>query len=371
MVDTSQEIKPSTRKEMRGSKEWWRVLSLTLQGIGYNTFESFSETSPSLPAADRPVELHVILRKPTWHGHTISMRGKLSFVDLTLKYSEYVLLRAVLRDNIGRDIDMNQWDNIEKAYWMEEARIETMGYDGDNRMSRVETQNDTSGVGRVTYASDARFIRYGKKAETQQHESLAERGLPAGSDEKPGLDFKFDLDGLSLTLHRDDALENTSEFAMHDADMIKSFNYDVVLFRVQVAVISVSTNSAGDNSFHLSLNRIGLIDLGDFGRLARDRYYQSLPDFHESKNAIRDERCNVRNPCAFCVMAEGYSPSEKQALPQPNEHHIEEVDPNLLLTVERVPESSSEFKALHRPCLGGTFAADEQGLIFFNRFVVL
>ena len=73
----------------------------------------------SLSSATNPIDLDILLRKPTIKGRTLSIRGNMSSFEGVLHYEDYALLRAVAKDNIGRHVNTDKWDNVEKAYWLE------------------------------------------------------------------------------------------------------------------------------------------------------------------------------------------------------------------------------------------------------------
>jgi hypothetical protein len=263
------------------------------------------------------------------------MRGKLSFVETTLKYTDYVLMRAILRDNIGRKVDKEKWDNVEKAYWMEEAALEEAtihSLEGTMVKPAARAEVDVQ----VAYASNARFVRYGKKGKKgtkgQSRSEVSEKRSPQTESPSAPLDLRFELDGLSLKLRRDDQVEGTSE-------MSSAFCYDVMLLRVQVVEISVNTNPSGDMSFHLSLFRLNLFDLGDSGRLLRERYVDCLPG--NTKRYAQRKRKGIRLPCPFSVLAEGYSPSKEKESLNKSQDGSADVDPQLVVTVDRCPASSA------------------------------
>ena len=307
-------------------KDWWRMLALSILGLGWEAHGGANDS----PTATKqmPVDLLLELRKPTSAGRTTLLKGSLSYVDLLLAYSDYVLFRAVLRENIGRKIDMERWDNVEKAYWMEEASAENVPAE---QVARAEgTVNH-----RVAYSSNARFVRYGKKSKVAKPEKrnvgtdagqldaglLVSVVLEALPENKLSLDFKFDLGGLRLTLHRDDPIDASTNIA-------NSFNYDVVLVRVENIETTMTKSKSGDFSFHLSLYRMGVFDLGDIGRLARHQYFQNV------QAAANPNPKKFRNPSAFCVLAEGYSASS-----QPDGGTTDS-DAQLVVTVDTCPASS-------------------------------
>lgn len=318
------------------NRDWWRILSLELSGfqVGVRENTIFSPATNS-------IDLRIRLRKPTTKGGELSIRGELSFVDLMLKYSDYILIRCVASDNIGRNVDTERWDNIEKAYWSEEIGIEntvaTFSMDEDDPTNAVRPSEN-----RVAYSSNARFVRYGKagkrKQKMERKESIgsdSERVSPSRSFEKSGtsIDVKFVLDGLSLKLSRDDRLDGIG-----DEELASAFCYDIILLRVQVVEISVSSTVAGDISFHLSLFRLGLFDLGDIGRSTRERYYTSLS--RGSDNSRKGKRKGPRRPCPFYVIAEGYAPDDEG--PRTANPVVEnQDDPQFVVTVERCSSSSA------------------------------
>lgn len=321
--------------------EWWRMLSLRLTGLSGGLY-----TRDKSSTATKPIDLEIILRKPTVQGRDLSLRGKLSFVDVALKYTDYVILRAVARDNIGRKVDTERWDNIEKAYWMEEERLDGVTQDTSSGL-RIDPSNDSTPSGSdvpVAYSSHARFIHYGKRAkkgraiggsESNDGNQNAINATSIDAPDSTTLDLRFELDGLSLKLRRDDQVEGVAGM-----DSISSaFDYDVMLLRVQLVEVSVNTNAERDLSFHLSLFRIGLFDLGDRGRLTRERYLDCLAPKDEGDR--RRKRRELRSPCPFSVLVEGYSPSKNSAGSSQTRDDDSDSEPQLVVTVDRCPASSA------------------------------
>lgn len=317
--------------------EWWRVLSLGITGFKAGV-KRYGHEFAGLSSATNPIDLEIELRKPTVQGRELSMKGKLSFVDLKLNYSDYVLLRAVARDNIGRKGDKERWDNVEKAYWLEEAVLEGFTDVGTDLHETPSSLSQTPDK-RVAYSSNARFVRYGKgsKKKNIQTKPMETQGLSSAEpkqssgDTSNTLDLQFELDGLSLTLRRDDQVEGVRE----SEELALAFQYDVILLRVQVVEISIISNDNGDMSFHLSLFRLGLFDLGDHGRLIRERFYANLPQ----SSGQRSTRKGLRQPCPFYVLAEGYSPTEADGgNDRPKSDHRD--GPQFVVTVDRCAASS-------------------------------
>ena len=321
--------------------EWWRVLSLGITGFCGGVWREETDFN-GLSSATDPIDLEIVLRKPTVRGRELSLRGKLSSVNLTLKYSDYVLVRAIARDNIGRKGDAERWDNVEKAYWLEEDQVDdAAGGSRDIHSLEIPGSSSKSTENRVAYSSNARFIRYGKggkRAQKIEHSDMlnsSESGFKVKeTSEKANtnMNMQFELGGLSLKLRRDDEVE-----VGDDQELSLAFNYDMMLLRVQIVEISVTTNGSGDLSFHLSLFRIGLFDLGDRGRLTRERYYYCLPNDSVSKQRVK--RKPLRQPCPFHVLIEGYAPVDEGGDdPSPKS---EADGPQFVVSVDRCPASSA------------------------------
>lgn len=316
--------------------DWWRMLSLQLTGFCAGMMRNKTELN-DLSSATKPINLEIMLQKPTVRGREIAVQGKLSFFDLKLNYSDFVFLRAVIRDNIGRKIDTEAWDNIEKAYWLEEDMEEDRIRSGTD-FNEVESRQ-------VEYSSNARFVRYGKagkRDQKKQTNSPATVKPPATheiADSSTGLDVRFQLDGLSLKLSRDDDVEGMSQ----DDDIATAFQYDIMLLRVQLVEIAASRKETGDLSFCLSLFRLGLFDLGDRGRLMRQRYYSSLP----SMKSIKAKQKAIRQPCPFHVLVEGYSPLEN-AGSRTMESSAD--DPQFVVNVDRCSAGSAVAAGSLKDC---------------------
>jgi hypothetical protein len=326
--------------------EWWRMLSLRLTGLSGGLYTCESQTGFKSSTATKPIDLEITLRKPTVQGRDMSLRGKLSFVDVTLQYTDYVILRAVARDNFGRKVDTEKWDNVEKAYWMEEERLDGVKQDTPSGL-RVDRSGNSAPSGSdvpVAYSSHARFVRYGKRAKKGQaiggsrsndSDENAINATSIDATDSTTLDIRFELDGLSLKLRRDGQVEGAAGMD----SMPSSFDYDVMLLRVQLVELSVNTNVEGDLSFHLSLFRIGLFDLGDRGRLIRERYLDCLAPKDEGDR--RRKRRELRPPCPFSVLVEGYSPSKNSAGSSKTLDDDSDSEPQLVVTVDRCPASSA------------------------------
>lgn len=312
------------------NKEWWRMLSLSLSGLCGGRWTLGSESHESgFSVCSKPIDLSVILQKPTWRCQTSTLHGNLSFVDLALSYSDYILVQSILRSNIGRRIDRDRWDNVEKSFWMEQQDLDSgIGLDMASSILRPGISAIAGSFKHVTYSSSARFVRYGRKRSGTRKSIDTSTASP--DTVLTEFDFKFDLRGLSLKLRRDDLVD----VMVSSPDLPATFNYDLILLTVRVVEIAYSANSYGDKSLHLSLFTLGLFDLGESGRLARESYFQTLMFERKISSSTSDRRSRL--PCAFTVIAEGYSLFGDHC------RDLEEgnADPQILVTVDTCAASS-------------------------------
>ena len=325
--------------------EWWRILSFSLTGLSGGVYEYSESDGLFSDPSTKPIDLEVILRKPTVRGRDMVLRGKLSYVDMALNYSDYVLLRAIARDNVGRMVNTENWDNVEKAFWMEEATEDgTTEVSDDIFFSGSNFAQPKRPDGHVAYSSNARFVRYGTKGRTKgsndgsspSRKEVIDNVNP--SQKSTTLDLRFELDGLALKLRRNDYTEFVNR---RESDVDQVFDYDVSLLRVQIVEVSLSTNATGDMSFHLSLFRLGLFDLGDRGRILRERL-----SCQSDENRIRW----LRQPCPFSVLAEGYTPSNNDGSDGAEVSGSDEGGPQLVVTVDRCPATSAGAIGSHAEC---------------------
>lgn len=192
----------------------------------------------------------------------VSVSCHLSDVNVHLAYSDYVTAFIVLRENIGRASDKKSWDNLEVAWEQETA--------SDDKTIQLEPFSKE-----VSYAADARHVRYGTKKK------------PVAKRVKPSYDFRFRFNALSVLLRRDAALRSSDPL----------IEYDMVLLRGDGFEASMTSSSDGDQSLEFSLHRIFVYDLGDSGRMLR---------------GARDGVHGKGRPSAFSVLVDGYSPPEKE-----------------------------------------------------------
>jgi hypothetical protein len=310
-------------------EEWCRALSISVMGLGWNTYFRGDLRSNE----ELPVDLHFDLRKFV-KSKSLSLRGRLTSVTLLLKYSDYALLRAVLNNNVGRKPDISKWDNIEKAFWSEAAD------EREPQSLKRDTNVSSKIIEEVAYSSSARFIRYGtrgrlKSVGDEAQDDSTDPARRKDTSEKL-IDFGFKMDGVNLTLHRDDDIDGDAT-----SEIIDQFHYDVVHFRLEAIDVSFSQSIEGDTSFQISLSRIGLYDKGDLGRLAREQYYINLAEIgREREGFVRPVRQpgTLRNPSAFQVIAEGCTSNETDSAGFINKG---EPEPQVVLTVDTCPSTAA------------------------------
>ena len=263
--------------------DWWRCLSIKMSGMGHNSFLSDH------------VDFHLILRKPSWFSKTAVIRGRLTYVEAVINYQDWAIFRAVINDNIGKAVDESGWDNIEKKAAEEDAKMEI------KELAKDTIAENISKVVPVEYVEGAQVIRYGNKQ--QNVEADADRNNTNDAGTTPTLDFEFELDGLCLTLHRNDPILVT--LSTQNPYNKSEINYDLARLRVRRVSVGISSYASGDTSAHIKLYRMELRDLGDQGRNVREALLSSTGSL-EMQEVIQ------REPSVFSVICEGYNPTEKK-----------------------------------------------------------
>lgn len=281
-------------------KDWWRCLSINITGLGRNLFVS------------KKANLHLILRKPSWFSKTVIVRGRLTRIEAVIAYENWALFRAVLMDNLLKVVDESSWDNV------------------DRKASEEDANNENEKVFKASfspvkkYVQGAHVIHYGKKNSFNDDYNV--NGSINDNIVKPVLEFDFDLEGMSIILHRNDPLPSTvlnkvgKLPEMNSNSIVKGIDYDLAKLSVQKMTIGISSYASGDNSAYLKLYGVNLYDLGDYGR-----------NFRESISNEGYEP-SQRKSCAFSVLFEGYNSTEKDQ---------DTVDsPQLVLSFDLSPRSS-------------------------------
>ena len=156
-----------------------------------------------------------------------TMACRLSNVVIRLSYLDYLALRHILRDNIGRKADKSKWDNLEVA-WEKETGTDI------NAVEQQTFSND------VLYSSSARLVRYGHGAKP--------------SFKKPSADINLHFESLSILLRRDDVSDFSAPL------------YDIIVARMQGFELGLGRKEDGDQWLNASLNQVFVFDLGRVGR---------------------------------------------------------------------------------------------------------
>lgn len=322
------------RSDSKSTKtEWWRMVSLRISDLSAGIFSRESLSQLKVSSLNQPLDISLVLQKSAWEGGALSMRCRFPLVDIVLNYSHYCHIHAVLRGNIGKKVDRDKWDNVEKAYDLE-----------------VEMANENSHLGKdvmlhskpLEYASGARRIRYGTKL--NKSKSNDGTGPIDGSMRSDAIDLKLVFDGFALRLHRDDYVDASDE-----SDTGGGLGYDMLLLRVQVVEVSVTRKTPNDISLHLSLYRIGLFDLGDHGRLIRENFLRTNMTSNRGKYPNK-----TRLPSAFSVLVEGYSSAKDGVSGFDDGSTVEDFgdgdDAQLVITLDSVPAASvGTVRSLENP----------------------
>jgi len=187
-----------------------------------------------------------------------TMSCRLSDVIVRLSYMDYVTLRRILGDNIGRKIDKSKWDNLEVAWEKETGR------------SRHEIEEQQAFSNEVTYSTSARLVRYGQGEKA--------------SSKKPSTTLDLYFESLSVLLQRDDELPTDP--------------YDMVLARIQGFELEVGRKEDGDQWMNASLRQIFVFDLGRAGR-------KKLRSQRKTTDGLRTDDC-------VTVLLQGYNPPKNQ-----------------------------------------------------------
>ena len=197
--------------------------------------------------------MHVVVRKPLWNSKCMIVRGSSSSVECVLKYKEYALFRDIVQGNVMAPIDMDGWDNIEKAF---EQNL-VSAYSDDSGLSISDSS--------VQYVEHAKVVRYGNAAKTRIH---ADEKQQLDQEGNTILNVGFSILGLKLFLHRDD---NIGSIDLPTSLSAEDFNYDILLLYVSRIDLSAKITLSGERVISLSLHKLGLFDLGDTGRQMRER----------------------------------------------------------------------------------------------------
>jgi len=154
------------------------MLALSLEGLCAGAYH-YAGTSAVEAAYFSNIDIAVQIEKTP---KTMIGQAKLSEVRIDLKYTTYLCLMLVLRQNLGKKVDRNKWDNVEVAWEEEASRSDDFDSVALFRFSRD-----------VEYSSSARHVRFGQN-----------RTPGPKTKALSVLDFQLQCGKLSLLLLRDD-----------------------------------------------------------------------------------------------------------------------------------------------------------------------
>ena len=185
---------------------------------------------------------------------TMIGQAKLSEVRIDLKYTNYLCLMLVLRQNLGKKVERSKWDNIEVAWEEEASRSDDFDSVPLFRFSRD-----------VEYSSSARHVRFGQsRAPGPKTKALS------------ALDFQLQCGKLSLLLLRDD-----------DVTSARSIAKEMALFCINGLEFTAKRREDASLSITASVGKIFVFDIAE-----------------------RGERCQeqpAQQPVNCSVLVEGYS----------------------------------------------------------------
>ena len=196
-----------------------RVLELGILGIGGGDV---------LPT---PVDFKLIVTQPR-HVHLapISLEGYVSPVRFVIRYTDWLLVKAILRENVG---DVREFSNLEREY---EGLVE-----------------------------GARVVRYGGKKE-------------ASTTKKSPISASLSLSAFAVKLVRDD-------------DSIADMQYDMTEVIMKEVSVVYSSTEDGSVNFDVSCGSFTLTDLGDEARRRMKGEGTTTAAFHDIvKGYAREEK---------------------------------------------------------------------------------
>ena len=228
----------------------------------YRSTEARSAESTLMSKVDVEVdvELSSVATSTTCH---------LSDVMTHLSYNEYVVLRYIIQDNIGKKTNRDLWDNLERAWENESEVSDTVGQD-----------SLTYSV-HVAYSSSARVVRYGQ--------GIGKR--PVTLRKK----FMLSCGNIALVLSKDASIS--------DSDVL----YDMIGIHVHRFDFEVGRKEDGEEWLSLSLGSIFVVDLGKDGRCL-------------GMNDHRSE--NRRQVDSLSVLVEGYNSSQSSISKSTADSHL-------------------------------------------------
>lgn len=301
--------RPSTDKNIQNTY-WWRILSVSILGLGWRVHRREADLIPAFLQIENPLNFHLQIWRPPSHTELpIILRCKMTPIETILTYNEYILFNTVLKENLTKKIDKSLWDNPED-------------------MSVYDEENLNGGV---KYSKNARFVRFGGMS-GRYTENSPERS-PNSKNETPNttsFDAKFSLDGIVLILHRDDRV------ALFEEDG----NYDIVRLEVEDIDLHVASSADGSRIGTAKLQSFALIDVGDVGRISREKFQIDSLTGHEYSSSLS----KIRKPSLFSVIVEGY---DTQNNVETSRSQNLEKDPQLIITFDTGSSSVIDMEPQH------------------------
>jgi hypothetical protein len=183
------------------------------------------------------------------------VRCRLSDVFFRISYLNYVSFLHIVRDNLGRKSDREQWDILENVWGQEPSESNVTEHDVQSLTQSKE----------VLYSSSARVIRYGQGRRTSANHSIT---------------ITFGCADVAFVFVRDDSLD------------IRNSSYATIGIRGQGFDCEIGRRDDGVNWLNFSLHNLFAVDLGRNGRLCR------------SSHRVNIDINKVESPN---VLVEGYS----------------------------------------------------------------
>jgi hypothetical protein len=229
-----------------------RLLAIGLHGFSFGIYQSTDALlSESTISSGIDVTLDV-----TMSSTGISVSIRLSDLLVRLASTDYITIRRIVRDNLGRKMDTSMWENVERA-WENEVTD-----DGDDQAQEQAYSHE------VIYSSSARLVQYGRPKK--------------GTERKYSSQLTISLGSLSFVLRRD------------DVSAVPTTPYDMLLLQWQGVEVELGQKDDGDIWLNLSVGNVFAFDLGKVGRLERKQGKKRRSD---------DDATN-----SLSVLVEGYSP---------------------------------------------------------------
>ena len=207
-----------------------RLIKVLLHGFSTSLKK---ETTDSEIFVDRPLMDDLDFQVDVEISDTFTtVSCALSTMVIRLSYLDYLSLKNIVRHNLGKTSDRQQWDNLERA-WAKE--LDETNVQDEFNLNSME----------VAYSSSARVIRYGHAKGEEKKSSPMKANIKLGS--------------IGLVLRRDDSTQ------------IVGSSYDMIGIRGEGFECDLGIREDGEHWLHLLLSKMFVVDLGRMGRGLRCR----------------------------------------------------------------------------------------------------